>query len=370
MTDTRLLDGAEPSAWEAEAARDEAEQPLRAALRAIQETGREATWQEQLGAAKCSALMVGYHHKYKDAGWRSVSVEEEFELPIINPETSKPSRTYTQAGKTDGIVARDGKLYLRENKTCAEDITDPNSTYWRRMAIDSQVSSYMLANWQNERKLDGTLYDVVRKPSIRPKQIPNNERAKIAAFGEYCGRSVPDYEKQAIIDGSKEESLLLYRLRLEQDVTARPDFYYARRMVPRLDGELLEWAGELWDAAKDISIAKQLNRHYRNSDACMQFGSPCIFLGLCSGHDSTDSEKWERAGYVHDELTPRESAEGGRYVLTHSRIRTFQSCRKKHFYRYELGLRRTDEEEREARWFGSLWHAALTAWWSCFPALE
>jgi CRISPR/Cas system-associated exonuclease Cas4 (RecB family) len=52
----------------------------------------------------------------------------------------------------------------------------------------------------------------------------------------------------------------------------------------------------------------------------------------------------------------------GRNVLTNSRIRCFQTCRRKHFYEYELGVERQDEEEREALYFGNLWHAALEAW--------
>jgi CRISPR/Cas system-associated exonuclease Cas4 (RecB family) len=42
-------------------------------------------------------------------------------------------------------------------------------------------------------------------------------------------------------------------------------------------------------------------------------------------------------------------------------MRTFQTCKKKHYYTYELGVERVDEEERESIWFGNLYHEALEA---------
>jgi hypothetical protein len=93
----------------------------------------------------------------------------------------------------------------------------------------------------------------------------------------------------------------------------------------------------------------------------MSYGTPCKFLGICSGHDTPESDRWTRKQQVHNEL---DLEVDGRSVLTNSRIRCFQTCRRKHFYEYELGLSRVDEEEREALFFGGLWHATLDAWWS------
>lgn len=96
----------------------------------------------------------------------------------------------------------------------------------------------------------------------------------------------------------------------------------------------------------------------------MLYGSPCKFLGICSGHDTPDSDKWRRKKERHPELG--DAIEHDADALTNSRIRTFQTCRRKHFYEYELGIERQDEDEKEALYFGAMFHAALEAWWRCF----
>ena len=124
----------------------------------------------------------------------------------------------------------------------------------------------------------------------------------------------------------------------------------ARKLKPELVG-------------RTILDARLHNRHYRNSDACIAYGTPCEYLGVCSGHDSIDSDNWQRVDWVHEEL-PVLTNDGGHGLLTNSRVRCFQTCRRKHYFRYELGARKRDEAEREVLHFGKCWHQALAAWWS------
>lgn len=336
--------------------------PLESALSVLPTDGDE---QIMLIAAKCRGLMVGYDARWKSAGWDTVAVEETFHLPVINPETGAKSRTFTQAGKCDGIVARDGRMYLLEHKTTSDDIADPNGTYWRRLAIDSQVSAYVLANWQNGRKLDGTLYDVIRKPGIRPKNLSKADRAQIISGRTYCGFQLTAEIENAMALGQERECNELYAMRLARECIDEPDKYFGRRPIPRMDSDITEYAGELWAVGQSIIDARAKNAHYRNSASCVQYNSPCEFLGICSGYDSPDSDKWIKAETVHNEL-PIAMEDGGRSVLTNSRIKVFQSCRRKHQLKFEIGIRRRDEEEREALLMGTLFHAALEKWWVCF----
>lgn len=41
--------------------------------------------------------------------------------------------------------------------------------------IGTQISGYLLANWLQGWKLTGVLYDVIRKPEIRPKARPQGD---------------------------------------------------------------------------------------------------------------------------------------------------------------------------------------------------
>lgn len=92
----------------------------------------------------------------------------------------------------------------------------------------------------------------------------------------------------------------------------------------------------------------------------MLYGSPCEFLGVCSGYDDISSANWKQREWVHPELPAGEGR--GLELLTNSRIRCFQTCRQKHHFKYEIGIERVDEEERESLFFGDLFHRALEAY--------
>lgn len=335
-----------------------------------------------LQQAKARAMMIGYHARYADQRWRTVELEQVNFLPLINPETGAKSRTWSVATKPDGIATLGGKndLSLLEHKTTAEDIADPAAPYWRRLAIDGQVSHYGLGELVNGRKVNGTLYDVLRKATIRPKRIVKGSPKKTAeenfgtwqeieTTGSYFGFLLNEYH-EIDIEAAREsgnETPALFELRLLHDVLSRPDRYYQRRNVPRLDDELAEYAAELWDMGKDMLTARTEGRHYRNTSHCNAYGSVCPYLSLCAGVDDDDSQNWRRLDVVHRELSEHAMPDGdGRAVLTNSRLNLFKSCRRKHYYRYELGIVPAADEEREALAFGTLIHKALEAWWGAF----
>lgn len=331
--------------------------PLDMALAAI-----DAKHCDEFVRAKARGLIRGYDARWASDDWESVAIEQQFQLPIINPESGKPSRTFRYAGKRDGLIRYipANKLWLREGKTCSEDIADGAAPYWRRLTIDAQVSIYVLSQWQEGTKVDGTLYDVIRKPSIRPKEIAKAQRQHIVADGTYCGSRISMETREAMLQRENGE---LFEARIASDCLERPAWYFQRRSIPRIDADVHEFAIELWDTADEIRLARLRERHTRNSGACMTWNRPCQFLGICSGCETVDSDKWQKRNCVHDEL---ELAGDGRDLLTHSRMQTFRTCRRKHYYGYELGIERVDEDEAEALYFGQLIHHALEAWWSFY----
>lgn len=330
--------------------------PLESTIAAI-EAYQAAGECDPLAAWKVRALITGYHDHWKRSQFNVLAVEETFQLPIINPQTGRSSRTYTQGGRFDLMVDFDARTWMVEHKSTSEDIGDPGSSYWRRLAIDSQVSMYALANWQSGRKLDGTIYDVIRKPTIRPKQVTKADQKKLIEAKIYCDFAVDDHDI-AEADGNQfSETPKLFFLRLLRDTLDNPTKYFQRRPVPRVDNEILEWAGELWQVAQDIRQTELTGTHYRNSGACMNWGRPCEYLPICSGHDTPDSDRWRKRESAHPEI------DGSEAVLTHSRIRCFQTCRRMHHLKYNLRLERADDETAEALVFGQLLHRALEAYY-------
>lgn len=317
-------------------------------------------------AAKCRALLRGYHKRWHHVQVEVESVEQQVESELVNPNSDRRSvsKTFQLAGKIDVICRMDGRRVIFDHKTTSQDIADPNSSFWRQLAVEGQPMQYMLLEKLNGREVDHAMWDVVKKPTISPKTLTKAQTASIVSSGKYCDFWITeDSIRELIASPQPRENIELYEKRLSKDCCHdRPERYFARRAIPKLDRELTEYAEELWQHGQDILHSRRQPQPVRNSGACMLYGSPCKFLGICSGYDTPESDKWQRKRFVHNELQPTET--DGRELLTNSRVRCFQTCRRKHFYEYELGIERQDEDEREALLFGTIWHIGLNAWWS------
>lgn len=199
-------------------------------------------------------LLLGYFWRYGNDNVEPIAVEQTFEIPLVNPDSGAPSRTFTLAGRFDGIVRLgDGRLAVDENKTAGEDISS-QAEYWLRLRCDGQISLYVLAARACGFDVATVLYDVTRKPTIRLR---------------------------------KGETPAQYGQRLLADIGERPDYYFQRREVPRLEDELAEYRGELWQQAQLIletrrraaCLADPSRAWFRNVGrmTCSQ----CEFADLC-----------------------------------------------------------------------------------------
>lgn len=313
---------------------------------------------EALRLATARGLLAGYHQRWVYETWQVEAVEHEFHIPIVNPATNRRTPLFTHAGKFDGLISREDGRYLLEHKTCSEDLS-PSSAYWKRLTIDTQISGYLLASWLSGQRLNGVLYDVIRKPEIRPKKLGLRETSDVRITSTYLSRLLSPATYQAFsLDSDRRETPEMFEARLVRDTLDRPDWYFGRSIICRLDKELLTYAHELWQSAHDIRQAQRGGDLRRNDKACFAYFRPCEFLDLCAGHDRPDSSRWKHLPTLHPEL---EDPTCGPNTLTHTRLSTFVTCRRKHHYRYELGL--APAEEAEALVFGDLIHRALAAWW-------
>jgi hypothetical protein len=322
---------------------------------------------QTLVIAKCRGLIAGYDKRWKHIEYAVDEVEGLVTSDLWNPETERKSRSFRIAGKLD-VTGSTGRRIIFDHKTTSSEINDPNAPYWRQLIVEGQASHYLLLEWLNGRKADEAIWDVMRKPGIRPKEVAKKDRELTFSSGYYFGRPLSEFSLNALRESSRED-FEMYEARLAYDcMEDRPEWYFQRRSVPRLDADLHEYATDLWGHSQDILYARRENRWPRNSGACMLYGTPCKFLGICSGYDTPESDNWKRKEQVHNELPMLEG--DGRDILTNSRIRCFQTCRRKHFYTYEMGIDRQDEEEKEALFFGTVWHFALEAWFKTSVAPE
>ena len=332
--------------------------PIEAAIAVV-----DAETEYTLRQATVRAMLVGYDHKYGDQAdrYQIHRVEEFVSTPLFNPATGAKSRTFINGGIIDVDLEDKSGHGIMDHKTTSDSIEDADGAYWQQLIVESQLDHYLLLKHILGEVSDYAIWDVMRKPGIRPKALVKADLKALIETGKYCGAQFdPDTITEATAIGR--ESLQLYEARLIQECVDNTERYFQRRRITRLKGQLLTYAEELWDNGQEFISARQTERRGRNSGACMNYGRACTYLPLCAGHDSVDSGNWRPKEYVHGELPIIDDGKAGRSILTNSRIRTFQTCRRKEYYSYGLAIERNDPEEVEVLLFGTLWHKALAAY--------
>jgi hypothetical protein len=241
-------------------------------------------------------LLTGYHHRWTEQRLEPLAIEKPFEAPLRNPATAAASRSWRLAGKLDGIVLdASGRVFVLEHKTTSEDLA-PGSDYWARLRLDAQASTYLVGARALGFEPAGLLYDVIRKPALRPLlATPEESRRYGAKTGELDKR-------QRNCDEAPEE----YRERLISAIADNPERYYARAEVVRLEDEEQDAAYDLWETARAISEGQRAGRAPRNPDACKRWGRTCEFFGVCTRAESLDSGRFRRIdpSNPNEELSP------------------------------------------------------------------
>lgn len=221
------------------------------------------------------------------------------------------------------------KILILEHKTSSEDI-GPGSMYWRKLTLDAQISNYLVGARAMGFDPHAVLYDVLRKPALRPLEA--NSRRK------------------------EPESPESYRDRILADIADRPDYYYQRGVVVRLEDEERDAAFDTWQTAEQIRLSRNESRWPRNVDACTQYNRICDYWPICSGETSADDRMLYEPGEPHRELDGKHHLP----MLTSSSTRAYRACARRYYYAYELGIRA--RHQANALSFGKRIHSALEAW--------
>lgn len=234
------------------------------------------TDEERYTLLKCMALLNGYFKEYDDEHYSIVDVEVPFQAPLLNPDTTAVSKTYKLEGKIDGIVKNEkGRLLLKEIKTTSEDLS-VESDYWRRLNMDSQISTYYIGCDALGYNIEACLYDVIRKPTIRLKQS---------------------------------ETVAEYYDRLTIDIDQRPDFYYARKIATRDKNELVNLLFDVWQTANSIREYSKAKKFPRYTQSCFTVFGQCKYWPVCSGQASLEDTSLYRKLEPNNELKENKKME-------------------------------------------------------------
>jgi hypothetical protein len=223
--------------------------------------------------ALVAAMVYGHMERWNGEQLEVVATELQFDMPLRNPETGAPTQTWRMAGVIDRIVTLpDGRLALMEHKTTSRDFS-PGADYWVRLHMDMQLSIYVIAARELGYDIATILYDVTRRPQLRPLKATPEEKRKYKATGEL-------YANLRDRDETPEE----FAARVGGDIESRPDDYFARIEIARLDQDLEECAAELWAQQRALREAQLANRWYRDPGACFS-PYPCAYLPICQNRD-------------------------------------------------------------------------------------
>lgn len=240
---------------------------------------------------KAECLIYGYHAQYQETRkqYKTIAVETEYKAPLFNPTTGGTSRTFEIAGKIDAIAEDSfGKLLIVEHKTTSEDIS-PESDYWPRLSIDGQVSGYYIGAEATGYQVGYCLYDVIEKPKLRPyKATPIDDRK---------------YKKDGTLYANcreADETVEEFGSRLSLDIAERPNHYFARREIVRMQEEMVDYLFDMWACAREIREAQLANRWPRNPNACKRYGM-CEYFPVCTKTASLDDSTYCKTE-IHNEL--------------------------------------------------------------------
>jgi hypothetical protein len=309
---------------------------LEGALKAMRRLASSETDPYEL--VRAEAMMEGYHARWDGEPYEVLGVELEFRAPLINPETGARSRTFDRAGKVD-VLVRDatGTKLLFEHKSAGEDI-GPGSAFWSRLRMGGQAAGYIRGVEALGHQVEGVVYDVARKPDLRPyKATPVEERKYTkpkyrqcveckrkggpppphvdAENGPECMSDPTGGAKRVICTDAggqlyagqrdADETVDEYRDRVRAAIAEDPERYYQRGLVVRLEAQLAEADAERWMLGQTLREAHRLGLAPRNTDACQRYGRTCAYFAICAGEASADDERFTRLTWPHPELTPQ-----------------------------------------------------------------
>jgi len=282
-----------------------------------------------LHRARLRAIIRAYGERWlNDVGnYKVHSVERLMMAPINSMDNGKDSG-FIAGGKIDAIIEENlggNNLIVLDHKFLSSAFTPEKAQH---LTIDGQPSQYAYLCWANGIKVTHVLWDVIVKSLHR-----KNKNETWEAF-----------EERVYVIYSEDKDR------------------FGRYKVPVIKDNVAEYLDELYHWSKEIGLEAKGNIHLKSRGHCWEFNSACSYLGLCTGYSDENDGTWERKGTDHAEL-PLDKDVDPFKIITNSRIKSYQTCRQKHHYNYNLGLKKIKPDYSEPLAVGTAGHAALEDYW-------
>jgi PD-(D/E)XK nuclease superfamily len=165
-------------------------------------------------------------------------------------------------GELDSVIEDEGRRVVHEIKTTSKDIS-PGSYYWRHVSnVNPQATVYSLAAEHLGLDPSFIVWDVLRKPALRPK---------------------------------KNESETEFEARCLGDILDNRDYYQQRKKIVRFEEEKQAHVKDILGVVHLMMTGETP----KNPHACFTYERPCDFLEVCCGEaEIEDDVRFRSNDYV------------------------------------------------------------------------
>lgn len=220
---------------------------------------------------KARGMIQAYIDVYSPEDFDVVEIEKSFSITVKSPVTKRLAKGITFSGKVDGLVEKDGDLWLLEHKSTGQ---TPNDNYWLSKEFDDQIYLYAYA-LENilQRRIKGCIYDVLVKPQFK---------MSIGETDEQFEARKAESKQPSKIKRKEGETHEQFQ---ERVCEAMKDGIKLRRDWIEFDRERLK---EKWQTLYIVSKEMKGFYTYQNSSACNMYGG-CEYCKLCKEKGNVDA---------------------------------------------------------------------------------
>lgn len=263
----------------------------------------EADWEVERIKILYSVVGYRWYWSQHEAEYKTDETEIKFDLSILSPISKRALPHTSMRGKIDRRLSRGDLKFIMEHKSTSSSL-EPDSDYWKSLTLDTQAKLYAYSERRAGHGLVGVLWDPWHKPTISPKMLTQGESAEFVEDGIYCNEQFTVALTDAILvndrtaefeKGKKEgtfairETPEMYGARLLQDITTRPEFYFARKELAYTDADLDAFELELFNIYQDLRVLYKTNGWWRRETECENMGK-CDYIGLCYNNVVIDDQ--------------------------------------------------------------------------------
>lgn len=227
---------------------------------------------------KATAMMLGYAVRWPadNENFTVTACEQSFNVPIINPETGKPSRTFVLAGKVDRIANYQNKTWLMEFKTAA----NIDEVYLDKLSNDFQSRVYKVGyTRETGQHVGGVIYDVLEKSQLKMKAGETEEEFQIR-YAELCAKNKSG---KSTATRNLPESNADYQGRL-RDAYTNPEKFHRAFLYFSAD-KIHQVEAEIWMLTQQFMVMRRNNWFSQNDDSCFMWQKRCPYYLLCHTND-------------------------------------------------------------------------------------